>query len=112
MWASPQGNISVLTVNDKNNPPKTPRKTISLCLVFYLILGQGHTQKGDRTGVGKGHRVHVRRRADPKVLGRVWRMRDRGMTFSSLVGMSREKKGARNMEEKQRGKDNPEVTSN
>lgn len=85
----------------KTTPPKPPEKIISLCLVFYLIFWQGHTHRGDRTGVGRGHRVHARRRTDPKVLGSVWRMRDRGMTFSSHVGMSREKRGERNIEEKQ-----------
>lgn len=80
--------------------------------MFYLIFCQGHTERGDRTGVGKGHRAHARKRADPKMLGKVWRMRDRGMTFPSHVGMSREKRGGRNTDGKQRGKDNPELTSN
>lgn len=89
----------------KTTPPNPQKNNLSVLSVLCHLLAGTHMERGQG-------RAHARRRADPKVLERVWRMRDRGMTFSSHVGMSREKRGARNMEEKQRGKDNPEPTSN
>lgn len=54
LWTSPQGSISVFTINDKNNTPKTPRKNnLSVLSVLSHLLAGTNTQRGqDRCGEG------------------------------------------------------------
>lgn len=46
LWTSPHGNISVLLVNNKNNPKKTQKNNFSVLGVLSHLLAGTHWERG------------------------------------------------------------------